>query len=190
MEVQTHLFFTVSRLNGQFIPCCNQGNEPRITMSLRQWVVWDKNAWISSTSLPYALMALCLAQEQRYFPYADCKTSAFFTWASRDFFFFVIRARSICPIRTAAYRLILRFAEFTAGSPKCYLCDFTTFYNKTNWIYNFRVYWILLYMLTFICLSRTYFRMTLESRSSLLASHTVPWRHTGAIDRYWYVYRV
>jgi hypothetical protein len=44
--------------------------------------------------------------------------------------------------------------------------------------------------LTFICLSWTYFGMTLGSRSSFLASHTVPWRHTGAIDRYWYVYRV
>jgi hypothetical protein len=30
------------------------------------------------------------------------------------------------------------------------------------------------YILTFICLSRTYFSMTLGSRSSLLASHTVP----------------
>jgi hypothetical protein len=29
-------------------------------------------------------------------------------------------------------------------------------------------------LLTFICLSRTYFRMTLGSRSSLLDSHTVP----------------
>jgi hypothetical protein len=31
-----------------------------------------------------------------------------------------------------------------------------------------------LYFLTFICLSWTYFRMTLGSRSSLLASHIVP----------------
>jgi hypothetical protein len=39
-------------------------------------------------------------------------------------------------------------------------------------------------VLTYICLSRGLFHMTLR---------TVPhhsWRHTGAIVRYWYVYRV